>query len=92
MKQRCEVCQNLRPQGDLRPDRPLEYVSYGERRVLLCRAHAGIARNSGVTTFEALRELYSESQGSRSYLSRRAIGNLGRSPSSAGRRFGDAAS
>lgn len=91
MKQRCEVCQNFRPQGDERPDRPLDYVSYGDRRVLLCRAHAGIAHNSGVTTFEGLRELYSESHGGRSYVPRRAAGNLARSPSSAGRRAGDSA-
>ena len=71
MQQRCEVCQNFRPDGDLKPNRVLEEVTYGTRRVLLCRAHAGIAANSGVTTFEELRELYTEQHGSRSYVPRR---------------------
>lgn len=72
MQQRCEVCENFRPEGDLKPGRKLEEVTYGTRRVLLCRAHAGIAQNSGVTTFAELRELYTEHHGSRSYVPRRA--------------------
>jgi hypothetical protein len=72
MQQRCEVCENFRPEGDLKPGRMLEAVSYGKRTVLLCRAHAGIAASSGVTTFEALRDLYRESAGLRSYVPRRA--------------------
>jgi hypothetical protein len=72
MQQRCEVCENFRPEGDLKPGRVLEAVSYGKRTVLLCRAHAGIAATSGVTTFEELRELYRESVGQRSYVPRRA--------------------
>jgi hypothetical protein len=72
MQQRCEVCENFRPEGDLKPGRVLEAVAYGERTVLLCRAHAGIAASSGVTTFEELRELYTESSGLRSYVPRRA--------------------
>jgi len=51
----------------------LEYVSYGDRRVLLCRAHAGIAANSAVETFEQLRDLFRESSGQRSYVPRRAL-------------------
>ena len=78
MQQRCEVCENFRPEGDLKPGRSLETVSYGTRRVLLCRAHAGIADNSGVTTFEELRELFSESSGARSYVPRRAGSLLGK--------------
>ena len=78
MQQRCEVCENFRPEGDLKPGRTLEAVSYGSRRVLLCRAHAGIAHNSGVTTFEELRELFSESTGARSYVPRRAGSVLGK--------------
>jgi hypothetical protein len=78
MQQRCEVCENFRPEGDLKPGRALETVTYGTRRVLLCRAHAGIAHNSGVTTFEELRELYSESTGARSYVPRRAGSVLGK--------------
>jgi hypothetical protein len=72
MAKRCEVCENFRPEGDLKPGRPLEEVTFGTRKVLLCRAHAGIAQNSGVTTFEELRELYTEHWGTRSYVSRRA--------------------
>jgi hypothetical protein len=92
MQQRCEVCQNFRPDGDLKPGRTLEEVSFGSRKVLLCRAHAGIAESSGVTSFEELRELYTESSGKRSYVPRRALvvapkrGKL-RSP---GRRASDA--
>jgi hypothetical protein len=93
MQQRCEVCENFRPEGDLKPGRKLEEVTYGTRKVLLCRAHAGIAQNSGVTTFAELRELYTEHHGSRSYVPRRArsvlarVKKAGRSP---GRRIGDA--
>jgi hypothetical protein len=76
MQQRCEVCENFRPEGDLVPG----------RKLLLCRAHAGIAANSNVTTFEELRELYTEQHGSRSYVPRRAQ-SLARTP---GRRLRDA--
>jgi hypothetical protein len=72
MQQRCEVCENFRPEGDLKPGRKLEEVTFGTRQVLLCRAHAGIAQNSGVTTFAELRELYTEQHGARSYVPRRA--------------------
>ena len=95
MQQRCEVCENFRPAGDLKPGRALEEVTYGTRRVLLCRAHAGIAQNSGITTFEELRELYTEQHGVRSYVPRRARAlpaptkkKPARSP---GRRYGDSA-
>lgn len=70
---RCEVCRNFRPEGDLIANRPLEYVTYGARKLLLCRAHAGIAVNSGVTSYDELRELFKESDGSRSYVPRRAL-------------------
>ena len=72
MQQRCEVCESFRPEGDLKPGRTLEAVKYGSRLVLLCRAHAGIAESSGVSSFEELRELYTESNGHRSYVPRRA--------------------
>ena len=72
MPLRCEVCRNFRPEGDLKPNRVLEYVTYGVRRLLLCRAHAGIAVNSGVTSFDELRELFKESNGRRSFVPRRA--------------------
>jgi hypothetical protein len=92
MQQRCEVCENFRPEGDLKPGRKLEEVMFGTRRVLLCRAHAGIAQNSGVTTFAELRELYTEPHGSRSYVPRRTRTTpVSKNPRSPGRRFGDSA-
>jgi hypothetical protein len=97
MQQRCEVCENFRPEGDLKPGRKLEEVMYGTRRVLLCRAHAGIAQNSGVTTFQELRELYREQHGARSYVPRRArttpvkVAKAAKKSRSPGRRFGDSA-
>ena len=92
MHQRCEVCENFRPEGDLKAGRKLEEVPFGTRRVLLCRAHAGIAQNSGVATFEALRELYTEQHGARSYVPRRARTTpVSKAPRSPGRRFGDSA-
>ncbi len=98
MQQRCEVCESFRPEGDLKPGRVLEAVSYGKRTVLLCRAHAGIAASSGVTTFDELRQLYRESRGQRSYVPRRARlapakpqSKLKTPPRSLGRRASDAA-
>jgi hypothetical protein len=72
MGQRCEVCENFRPAGDLVPNRKLVDVSFGARKVVLCVAHARIAGNSGVTSWEELRELYHESEGKRSFVPRRA--------------------
>ncbi len=86
MQQRCEVCENFRPEGDLVPGRKLEQVAFGSRQVWLCRAHAGIAANSDVTTFEELRVLYTEQHGGRSYVPRRTH-SLARTP---GRRINDA--
>ncbi|HEY0463537.1 MAG TPA: hypothetical protein VGC79_04985 [Polyangiaceae bacterium] len=91
MAHRCEVCQSFRPRGDLDPARKLLEVTFGERRVLLCSGHAGIARNSQVSSFEELRALYAESEGQRSYISRRAREASGGTPRSAGRRSGDLA-
>lgn len=94
MQQRCEVCENFRPEGDLKPGRVLEAVTFGDRTVLLCRAHSGIAQSSGVTSLEELRELYTEHHGSRSYVPRRArVPTLAAAspPRSAGRRIGDGA-
>jgi hypothetical protein len=71
MEKRCEVCERFRPRGDLKPGRELLELRFGERQVWLCRGHAGIAKNSGVTSFEELRGLYAESEGKRSYLARR---------------------
>jgi len=92
MEHRCEVCASFRPRGDLGPARPLLEVSFGERRVLLCRGHAGIADNSRVSSFDELRALYAESEGKRSYIARRARSgaNAGK-PRSEGRRSSDLA-
>lgn len=93
MEHRCEVCQSFRPQAALGPARELLEVTFAERRVLLCRGHAGIARNSQVSSFEELRALYAESEGKRSYISRRALGRVSSAGAerSAGRRTGDLA-
>jgi hypothetical protein len=92
MEKRCEVCESFRPQGDLKAGRELLEVSFGAHQVLLCRAHAGIAKNSDVTSFQELRALYAESNGQRSYLSRRSRGSRSApsQPRSAGRRATDA--
>lgn len=91
MLHRCEVCQSFRPRGDLDPARKLLEVTFGERRVLLCSGHAGIAHNSQVSSFDELRALYAESEGKRSYISRRARGASDGNLRSAGRRSGDLA-
>ena len=94
MNRRCEVCESFRPEGDLRAARELLPVSFGERTVLLCRGHAGIAENSGISTLAELRTLYAESEGQRSYIARRARIAQGASgkPRSVGRRATDARS
>jgi len=91
MEHRCEVCESFRPRGDLGPARELLEVAFGERKVLLCRGHAGIARNSEVSSFDELRTLYAESEGKRSYISRRArsVASSPGGPRSAGRRAND---
>jgi hypothetical protein len=91
MEQRCEVCEAFRPRGEFEPARELVEVPFGERRVLLCRGHAGIARNSQVASFDELRALYAESEGKRSYISRRArnAGTSERLRCDAGRRASD---
>jgi len=65
----CEVCANFRPDADQDRQREIVSVITDQRIVLLCKGHAKIAANSGVTTFEELRELYGKGQ--RSYVPRR---------------------
>jgi hypothetical protein len=89
MAQRCEVCEQFRPSGDLLPGRELVSVQFGRRKLLLCRAHAGIAKNSGVSSVEALRELFAESNGRRSYVSRRGNASAGAKARMPGRRTTD---
>ena len=90
MTQRCEVCESFRPQGDLQAVRELSMVTFDERYVLLCRGHAAIAANTGVSTLAGLRMLYAESTGQRSYIARRARAALA-SPRTGGRRASDQA-
>jgi hypothetical protein len=91
MEHRCEVCDSFRPRRDLDPTRALLEVSFGDRRVWLCRGHAGIARNSEVSSFDELRTLYAESEGKRSYISRRTQGANEGAQRSVGRRSADLA-
>jgi len=91
MAHRCEVCQSFRPRGELDPARKLVEVTFGERRVLLCSGHAGIAQNSQVSSFDELRALYAESEGKRSYIPRRTRGASSGNPRGVGRRSGDLA-
>jgi hypothetical protein len=70
MRQRCEVCENFRPENASRPGQKLVSVPLDVRNVVLCTGHARIAKNSGAETFEALRELYGS--GRRSYVPRRS--------------------
>lgn len=70
MRERCEVCESFRPEGGIVPGQKIVEVPFDARRVLLCTGHARIAENSGVTSFEALRELYGS--GRRSFVPRRA--------------------
>lgn len=91
MINRCEVCEQFRPDGDLRPGRELVSVSFGERAVLLCKAHAGIAENSGAKTLSELRALYAESTGKRSFVLRRGPNSAGAKARDKGRRAGDVA-
>jgi hypothetical protein len=68
--ERCEVCQNLRPGAAPIEGQRVVTVSFEGRLVTLCTGHARIAENSGVTSFEQLRELYGT--GRRSFVPRRA--------------------
>ncbi|MEP7050820.1 MAG: hypothetical protein ABJB12_10720 [Pseudomonadota bacterium] len=92
MEKRCEVCERFRPHGDLKPGRELAEVPFGDRVVSLCRAHAKIAQNSAVGSFDELRQLYAESQGERSYLARRELSERAAegAPRGVGRRASDA--
>ena len=72
MRERCEVCQNFRPDVEFAGDRNTVLVPFDVRPVRLCVGHARIAKNSGVTTFEGLRELYGS--GRRSFVPRRTPG------------------
>lgn len=67
MQSHCEVCESLARSPS--PKTTIVSVALETRTVLLCKGHAQIAANSGVTDFEGLRELYGS--GRRSYVPRR---------------------
>jgi hypothetical protein len=69
MRQHCEVCAAVRPEAAAVPEEKLVYLEFAARTVRLCMGHARIAQNSGVRSFEELRELYGT--GRRSHVPRR---------------------
>ena len=81
----CEVCQSYRPEANLR-ERTLTTVFFGERGIVLCEMHRRIAENSGIRTWDELREFYGESTGRRSYVPRRASLTKGAPPPAPERR------
>jgi hypothetical protein len=90
MRQRCEVCENFRPDVEFAGDRKTVMVPFDVRPVRLCAGHARIAQNSGVTSFEGLRELYGA--GRRSFVPRRSESTptaFGEKRDSPGRRASD---
>jgi hypothetical protein len=87
MRERCEVCANFRPDVEFDGDRKTTLIPFGDRSVRLCRAHERIAANSGVTSFDGLRELYGS--GRRSFVPRRGASRSEMYPQHAGRRATD---
>ncbi len=69
MQDRCEVCETFRPGAEFGVRYRVVEVLYDARPVHLCVGHHKIAQNSGVTTFEELRELFGS--GRRSFVPRR---------------------
>ncbi len=61
MGQRCEVCENFRPEGDLEPGRKLVEGAYGERNVVMCAGHAQIAENAEIVSSRRSADFYRES-------------------------------
>lgn len=87
MEHDCEVCACL-PRAISRA-RTMVEIQLDERAVVLCRGHARIAANSGVTDFEGLRALYGS--GRRSHVPRRdpRAPKAGEKRASLGRRVAD---
>ncbi len=91
MHRHCEVCEAFRPDGEKTPEEKLVYLEFPTRTVRVCIGHALIAQNSGVQSFEQLRELYGS--GRRSHVPRRGTEMFESSDEkrrSAGRRATDA--
>jgi len=74
MEHSCEVCDNFRPRAEFGSRYRVVQVAFDVRAVHLCVGHARIAENSGVVSFEDLRQLYGS--GRRSYVPRRQPGSL----------------
>ncbi len=70
MQHRCEVCESFQPNAEFGDNYRVVTVPFDVRAIHLCVAHARIAENSGVSSFEELRELYGE-EGRRSFVPRR---------------------
>lgn len=88
MEDDCEVCLNL--PREISQMRTMVELQLDKRAVVLCRGHARIAANSGVTDFEGLRTLYGS--GRRSHVPRRdprAVTKVCESRQSHGRRAQD---
>jgi hypothetical protein len=90
MEKCCEVCENFRPGAKFGSNYRVLELEFDVRPVRLCVGHARIAQNSGVRSFEELRELYGA--GRRSFVPRRGSSatHAGYEPRSAGRRASDA--
>ena len=70
MLRHCEVCAT--ESGGQRPTPRLRRLLLDGRIVSLCERHARSARDHGVETLAALRELFREASGRRSAVARRA--------------------
>ena len=93
MRHHCEVCEAFRPEAGVLPEEKLVYMEFPTRTVRLCVGHALIAQNSGVNSFEELRDLYGS--GRRSHVPRRGLETFESSDEkrrSVGRRESDARS
>lgn len=69
MEDRCEVCENFHPGAEFGGHYRVVEVMFDARPVHLCVGHHKIAQNSGVKSFEELRELFGT--GRRSFVPRR---------------------
>ena len=69
MRKHCEICEAFRPEAGALPEEKLVYMEFSTRTVQICVGHARIAENSGVQSFEELRELFGS--GRRSHVARR---------------------
>jgi hypothetical protein len=72
MENCCEICAGFLTRARLAGSRgQVTEVVFEEQTLLLCATHAYIAAELGVTSVTALRHLFRESSGRRSFLPRR---------------------